>query len=610
VTVKAYNGLSSDTDGLISLPNGGTSADNTATFSQAPRFPTIASTDLVKITVDPGTAIEEIVAMSPYTTGATTGTVIRAYEPTANGIQTKFAHTNSTWIHGPTAADYFFNPLTSAGDLVIGSGSQTTITSGLAPGQYNNSGSTWLTNPTQPFQNPVGSPASSQGFGSVGWYLGVDFGVPTAVGAAIVAAADTSWGGGVLSVQSSTDGTTWTARATHSPAQSDFTDHTYNFTTVTARYWRFIWTAGDANVQWNKCWLLPPQGTPTRLPLGAATALLSGDATAGPKWKTAGPTTTGPTGDASHVPVVSIDAYGRVTALTSVGVAGFPSPMTSPGDIIYEAGGSSYDLAAGQAMTTSGVDSGRVGANAVDGNDTTFWSGGGGNGQWIRFDAGSPISCNSFRVVVNAVNGAANFTTEWRLQGSTDNATWVTVSDQSGLAPTFIDHTWTFAPTTYRYWRLLSVAGITDRPWLNTWNLYTSAGVPVALPLGIQNKILTAGASAPEWDNNPAVQATVAVVAASGATQTIPDVVTAQINNITLTANCTFTFPTAAAGKRFRIFALQDATGGRTVTWPATVKWPGAAAPVLTTTAAKADLFAFECIDGTNWVGLVLGQNI
>ena len=39
-------------------------------------------------------------------------------------------------------------------------------------------------------------------------------------------------------------------------------------------------------------------------------------------------------------------------------------------------------------------------------------------------------------------------------------------------------------------------------------------------------------------------------VATSGAAQTIPDVTTDTLNFITLTANCTLTFPTAAAGKR------------------------------------------------------------
>ncbi len=77
---------------------------------------------------------------------------------------------------------------------------------------------------------------------------------------------------------------------------------------------------------------------------------------------------------------------------------------------------------------------------------------------------------------------------------------------------------------------------------------------------------------------------------------------------LTLTGNCTYTFPTATAGQSFFLVQKQDATGGRTVTWPAAVKWPASTAPTLTSTASKADLFAFTA-DGTNWYGRVIGQN-
>ena len=77
---------------------------------------------------------------------------------------------------------------------------------------------------------------------------------------------------------------------------------------------------------------------------------------------------------------------------------------------------------------------------------------------------------------------------------------------------------------------------------------------------------------------------------------------------LTLTGNCTFTFPTAVAGKSFTLLLKQDATGSRTVTWPAAVKWPGGTAPTITATASKADKYVFVA-DGTNWIGSNAGQN-
>jgi hypothetical protein len=97
-------------------------------------------------------------------------------------------------------------------------------------------------------------------------------------------------------------------------------------------------------------------------------------------------------------------------------------------------------------------------------------------------------------------------------------------------------------------------------------------------------------------------------VATSGAAVTIPDVTVATLNRVVLTANCTLTFPTAAAGKTFLIALVQDGTGSRTATWPSTVKWPSGTTPTLTATANKTDLFSFSCLDGTNWLSLVVGQ--
>lgn len=77
---------------------------------------------------------------------------------------------------------------------------------------------------------------------------------------------------------------------------------------------------------------------------------------------------------------------------------------------------------------------------------------------------------------------------------------------------------------------------------------------------------------------------------------------------LTLTGNCTYTFPAAAAGKSFTLVQKQDATGSRTVTWDSSVKWPASVAPTITSTASKADVFSFLS-DGTYWYGRTIGQN-
>jgi hypothetical protein len=98
------------------------------------------------------------------------------------------------------------------------------------------------------------------------------------------------------------------------------------------------------------------------------------------------------------------------------------------------------------------------------------------------------------------------------------------------------------------------------------------------------------------------------VATANTSTTYTIDLADGSVQILTLTGNCTFTFPTATAGQSFILLLKQDGTGGRTVTWPASVEWPGATAPTITSTASKMDKFVFTA-DGVNFYGSVAGQN-
>lgn len=89
------------------------------------------------------------------------------------------------------------------------------------------------------------------------------------------------------------------------------------------------------------------------------------------------------------------------------------------------------------------------------------------------------------------------------------------------------------------------------------------------------------------------------------------DLAGGSVQILTLTGNVTFTFPTVTAGRSFLLVLRQDATGGRTATWPTVtnpVRWPGGTAPTLTSTASRTDLFGFTA-DGTRWYGRTIAQN-
>ena len=94
---------------------------------------------------------------------------------------------------------------------------------------------------------------------------------------------------------------------------------------------------------------------------------------------------------------------------------------------------------------------------------------------------------------------------------------------------------------------------------------------------------------------------------ANSSTAITLDLTNGTVQIITLTGNATITMPTATSGKSFVMMLKQDGTGSRTVTW-STVKWAGGTAPTITSTASRQDILSFFA-DGTNWYGVVVGQN-
>lgn len=71
------------------------------------------------------------------------------------------------------------------------------------------------------------------------------------------------------------------------------------------------------------------------------------------------------------------------------------------------------------------------------------------------------------------------------------------------------------------------------------------------------------------------------------------------LQSLTLTGNITATFSNLKNGGAYTLILKQDATGSRTVTWPASMLWAEGTAPTLTTDANGIDTVSF-IYDGTN----------
>ena len=77
---------------------------------------------------------------------------------------------------------------------------------------------------------------------------------------------------------------------------------------------------------------------------------------------------------------------------------------------------------------------------------------------------------------------------------------------------------------------------------------------------------------------------------------------TIQTATLTASTTCTFTMPTATAGKSFVLLLKQAATTGNGAATFTGVKFNAVGTPTVTVTAGKMDIFSFTS-DGTNWYG-------
>lgn len=149
-------------------------------------------------------------------------------------------------------------------------------------------------------------------------------------------------------------------------------------------------------------------------------------------------------------------------------------------------------------------------------------------------------------------------------------------------------------------WHAMSSTLLTEFATLCAWLDTQRANIKVVTPQAAYDPFCEVGPSNLPTAVTPVE---VATTANSGTALTLTGV---GVQTVTMTGNATFTFPSlpsSGVAKTFVVILKQDGTGGRTATWPATVKWPGAVAPTLSIGANKVDVFTFVSADATTWLG-------
>lgn len=263
-------------------------------------------------------------------------------------------------------------------------------------------------------------------------------------------------------------------------------------------------------------------------------------------------------GNATSVPQVTVDAKGRITSASNVGITIASGNVTGLG-----------------TMATQNANAVVITGGTI--NTVTHTGGSFANGTFSNANITSVASTFPNSYLANSTTTLGNATlTLGSTTSSVGNLTLTNVTVSSGNV----------------------IGGIANASIINPLLANSS------ITLG--NATLTLGGTTTTVGN--ATVSNVTVTNYTESTVTIGNSSTAQtialangtVQTVTLTGNCTFTMPTATSGKSF-ILILSTGNGSFTSTFTS-VKWPANTAPTITTTASRWDILTFVA-DGTNWYG-------
>lgn len=319
--------------------------------------------------------------------------------------------------------------------------------------------------------------------------------------------------------------------------------------------------------------------------------------------------TSGYSGAAGAAGASGVSGYSGTSGYSGVGVSGISgysgtSGYSAPSGISGYSGTSGYSALSGVSgysgtSGTSGV-SGYSGAGSSGYSGTSGYSGSGGVQPWA-LKSTNYTAVTGDRLLANTSGGT--FTITLPATPSTGNS--VQIADAADWATTNL--------TVARNGS--TIEGLTEDLTMDvqgasvefvydgsTWEIFATMGTGtsgIVTLTGTQvltNKTLT----------NPTINNyTEGVVAVGTVTSSHTfDLTNGTVQTVTLTAStaCTFTMPTATAGKSFVVYLKQPAVTGNGSATFTSVKWSTSGAPTITTAAGSMDILSFVC-DGTNWYG-------
>lgn len=152
--------------------------------------------------------------------------------------------------------------------------------------------------------------------------------------------------------------------------------------------------------------------------------------------------TTPPVGDAQVTRVFEVRSgkslpytLGSDGRVSVTGIDRTTHPQDSVVGVTLDRSVQPADIAAGKTATSDSVETskGNTASKAVDGSTSTRWSANDGNtGHWLKVDLASTRSLTGLRIAWE--KDTTNY--RYRIEGSTDNATWTTLADRTASTST------------------------------------------------------------------------------------------------------------------------------------------------------------------------------
>lgn len=330
-----------------------------------------------------------------------------------------------------------------------------------------------------------------------------------------------------------------------------------------------------------------PYGTGSTLAYTAAGSsgqFLQSNGSSAPTWVTAAGTGT----------VTSVDVSGGTTGLTTSG-----GPVTSSGTITLAgtlaiANGGTNSTATPTAGTIPYGTGTAIAYSPAGTSGQVLTSGGAGAPTWTTVTGTGTVTsvAQTFTGGLISVSGSP-ITASGTLA--------LTVAGTSGGVPYFSSSSAWASSGVLTASAIMVGGGAGAAPSTIT----TGTGVVTALGQSVSGSGSIVLGTSPTV-NNPTVTNYVESVVAIGTVTTTNTIAltngTVQTATLTASTACTFTMPTATAGKSFVLLLKQAATTGNGTATFTGVKWGTSGAPTITATAGKMDILTFVA-DGTNWYG-------